>query len=190
MSRSISSPELTVETLFAGRGNIATILKKNLEEPVLPRVIAMTTSQLQKIRGIGPASYTRLVSALKANGMYPTEDSTAIARLSRFYGDVLEMPAIVMAQVDPVDPSLPVTYSDISMKILQGIADIHELELSELRLKDVVTFSYKDLCKMFEERSASEPEYYYLLVNVYRMDEPLAAWQLSFAGDAELLKSA
>lgn len=138
----------SIEDLFGGRGDVAPILSKALKEPAVPRLVALNR-QFRTIDGITDDNYMHVVFGLEAYGdMDPREGLNACQRFIQLHGNILDVPAHYVALIDLADPFKTVANEAAIMDVIRGIADHFEVEVEDLTLRDVVSFSARGLTEL------------------------------------------
>jgi hypothetical protein len=139
----------SIDDLYARRGNVAPILSAALAYPAVPRLIALSGRQIRTIDGITDDNYLDVVLGLDAYGdMAPREGLNACQRFIQFHGNILDVPAHYVALIDLADPLKPVANADAIMDVIRGIADHFGVDVEDLTLKDVVSFSAHALTEL------------------------------------------
>ncbi len=139
----------SINDLYARRGNVAPILRSALMHPAVPRLVALSGRQIRTIDGITDDNYIDVVFGLDAYGdMAPREGLNACQRFIQLHGNILDVPAYYVALIDLSDPFKTVANEAAIMDVIRGIADHFEVDVEDLRLRDVVSFSAHGLTEL------------------------------------------
>lgn len=134
----------SVEDLFTNHGDAIPTLKRAFREPQVPRIIACSGPQLRGAVGYKHYPYV-LLGLDDHRNMTPVEGLPAVQRFIQYYGNLLDVPAYLVAKIDLDNPFEDAPHSEATMDVLLGIADHFQTDLTELVLRDVVCFSRDDL---------------------------------------------